>query len=97
VPGLLQTEAYARAIIKSQLPEQPDQGIEARVEVRMRRQAALHRPDAVRLWAVLDAGVLRRMVGGGKVMREQLSHLAGVAEAGNTVTLQVAPPSVPRS
>jgi transcriptional regulator with XRE-family HTH domain len=91
VPGLLQTEAYARALIRSQLPEQDDEGIEARVEVRMRRQAALQRKEAVRLWAILDEAVIRRTVGGEKVMGEQLDHLARIGQAGNTVTLQVIP------
>lgn len=91
VPGLLQTEAYARAVIRSQLPEQSDEGIEARVEVRMRRQEALSRPSAVRLWAILDEAVIRRTVGSEDVMREQLAHLAKVGQAGNTVTLQLIP------
>jgi hypothetical protein len=76
---------HPRAIIRSQLPEQPEDGIEPRVEVRLRRQKALHRSDAVGLWAVLDEGVLRRRVGGDEVMREPLNHLADVADAGNTM------------
>jgi hypothetical protein len=91
VPGLLQTEAYARAVIRSQLPEQSDEGIEARVEVRMRRRAALSRSSAVRLWAILDEAALRRIVGSPTVMREQLEHLAAIGRPGNTVTLQVIP------
>jgi len=91
IPGLLQTEAYARAVIRSQLPEQTDDGIEARVAVRMRRQAALTRPDAARLWAVLDEAAIRRTVGSTNVMREQLDELVAVGRAGNTVTVQVIP------
>jgi hypothetical protein len=77
--------------VRSQLPEQSDEGIETRVAVRMRRQEALQSPDAVRLWAVLDEGVLRRKVGSDRVMRDQLAQLAEFSRAGNTVTLQVVP------
>jgi hypothetical protein len=91
VPGLLQTEAYATALIRSQLPELDDAGIETRVQVRMRRQAVLQRSNSTRLWAILDEAVVRRKVGGDDVMRNQLGHLAEVGRAGNTVTLQVIP------
>ena len=69
VPGLLQTEEYMRAVIAgSQLDEQAEEG-ERRVALRMGRQTLLTRPDAPRLWAVIDEAALRRPVGSPEVMR----------------------------
>ncbi|EHY89479.1 helix-turn-helix domain-containing protein [Saccharomonospora azurea] len=75
VPGLLQTEAYARAVITHGLPEAADPAAEARIEVRMRRQRLLLRPNPPKLWAVLDESVIRRPIGGRTVHRAQLQHL----------------------
>ncbi|KUL29462.1 hypothetical protein ADL15_27995 [Actinoplanes awajinensis subsp. mycoplanecinus] len=91
VPGLLQTEEYAHAVIRSQLPEMDDAGISARVEARMHRRDALNRSNAVRYWAILDEAVIRRTVGGEDVMRGQLAHLAELGKAGNTITIQIIP------
>ncbi len=79
VPGLLQTEAYAREIIASTLLISPPGEIERRVQVRMTRQRILHNDRPLRLSVVLDEGVLLRRVGGPQVMREQLEHLAEAA------------------
>jgi transcriptional regulator with XRE-family HTH domain len=69
VPGLLQTEDYMRAVIAgAQLDEQAEEG-ERRVALRMGRQTLLTRPDAPRLWAVIDEAALRRPVGSPEVMR----------------------------
>ncbi|MGI5213987.1 helix-turn-helix domain-containing protein [Plantactinospora sp. CA-290183] len=79
VPGLLQTEAYARAVLG-------DAGLLRREDVarhlaeRMRRQEILTRDNPPQLFAVLDEGVLRRPVGGPTVMREQLHALVKAAE-----------------
>ena len=90
VPGLLQTEAYARALIRGVLPSESDEGVAQRVEVRMRRQALLTTADPTKLWAVVDEAALRRLVGGADVMREQLKHLAVLAKRPN-ITIQVLP------
>ncbi len=88
VPGLLQTEDYARAIIAAGRIEDSPENIEKLVKVRMARQEILFRANPVRLWAVLDEGVLRRKVGGAKVMRDQLRRLADAATMPN-ITIQV--------
>ncbi len=90
VPGLLQTEEYARQMSRGGPRELDREDIERRVQVRMERQRILTREDRPRLWAVLDEAVIRRTVGGPEVMREQLRHLIECAEQGKT-TLQVVP------
>ncbi|GII92296.1 helix-turn-helix domain-containing protein [Sinosporangium siamense] len=90
VPGLLQTEAYARAIIRSGLVISPQGEVERRVEVRMERQRLLCQDDALRLWAILDEAAIRRDIGGGEVMRPQLEHLLQLTDHPN-VTIQVLP------
>lgn len=92
VSGLLQTADYARAVIgpgglqRGLTVEQ----VERRVEVRARRQQLLTRESPVALRAVLDESALRRVVGGPKVMREQLQYLIDLAERPN-VALQIVP------
>ena len=88
VPGLLQTDDYMRAVIGA-LDEVPEE-IEQRVELRLGRQALLTRPGAPRLWAVIDESVLRRPVGGPRVMRSQLERLIEATKLPN-VTLQILP------
>jgi hypothetical protein len=90
VPGLLQTEEYARHTFRNGPRELDRDDIERRVQVRMERHRVLAREDRPRLWAVLDEAVIRRVVGGPKVMREQLQHLIDSAQQGKT-TLQVVP------
>jgi transcriptional regulator with XRE-family HTH domain len=90
VPGLLQTEAYAREVIQSILLISPPGEIERRVRVRMSRQRVLAGDRPLRLTAVLDEAVLRREVGGAQVMREQLAHLLEAARTPN-VDLRVLP------
>jgi transcriptional regulator with XRE-family HTH domain len=87
VPGLLQTEDYARAIL-SVRPDGSLDDLDAQVAARLARQAVLDRPDSPQLWCVLDEGVLHRAIGGSKVMRSQLYRLAEVAEHPKT-TIQV--------
>jgi transcriptional regulator with XRE-family HTH domain len=91
VPGLLQTEAYARHIISSYSRVEPvTPGMVRRlVTVRMRRQQTLNR-DGLRLSVILDQSILRRRIGDDAVMREQLHSLARAAQRPN-VTLQVLP------
>lgn len=90
VPGLLQTEEYARAMIRAARPDISADEVERRVHVRMRRQLLLGQDDPVDLWVVLDESVLSRPVGGDAVMRRQMERLAEAAELPN-VTLQVLP------
>jgi transcriptional regulator with XRE-family HTH domain len=90
VPGLLQTEDYARGVLESGAVGQTSpEDIERHVALRMQRQELLTRPDAPRFWAVLDETVLRRPVGAPEVMRAQIDKLLEAAELSN-VTLQIA-------
>lgn len=91
VPGLLQTERYAAALIDGALVEAPTADVEKRVKVRMRRQERISSPDhPLRLWTVLDEAALRRVVGSPEIMREQLQHLIKQSELPH-VTVQVIP------
>jgi transcriptional regulator with XRE-family HTH domain len=90
VPGLLQTEEYMRAVIQGALLDDTADEIEQRIQLRLTRQTLVDRPDAPRLWAVIDEAALRRPVGGREVMRTQLERLVEAAELPN-VTLQVLP------
>jgi transcriptional regulator with XRE-family HTH domain len=90
IPGLLQTDAYARAVLFSEPRPPSDDEIEVRVAARLGRQSILTGDDPTHLWVVLNEAVLRRLVGGTDVMREQLEALAEKAALRN-VTLQVMP------
>jgi Domain of unknown function (DUF5753)/Helix-turn-helix domain len=90
VPGLLQTRAYARAVIVLGHGEADPSTIDRRVDVRLSRQELLHRPDAPHLWAVLDEAALRRPIGGAAVMRAQITALIEAAKLPN-VHIQVIP------
>ncbi|WP_338059259.1 DUF5753 domain-containing protein [Streptomyces oceani] len=89
VPGLLQTEAYARAFF-SYAPDATEARTEERVSVRMGRQQRLRSAAAPRLWAVLDEAVVRRPVGEPEVMREQLAALLAIVDTAGT-KVQVLP------
>jgi len=90
VPGLLQTDAYARAVIKLGLDNAGPAQVDRRATLRMDRKRLLDRPDAPRLWAVLDEAVLRRPIGGFDVLREQIDSLIEIC-AKPLVRLQVMP------
>nr|WP_067457195.1 helix-turn-helix transcriptional regulator [Actinomadura macra] len=90
IPELLQTEDYARALIRARHPDAPADEIERRVELRMLRARILMRPGPVKFWAVLDEAALRRAVGGTPTMRAQLRHLSELATEPN-ITVQVLP------
>ncbi|MFC7219138.1 helix-turn-helix domain-containing protein [Streptomyces polyrhachis] len=91
IPGLLQTPAYAEAVIRGALPEVAQADVEKRVKVRMRRQERIQDPDGpLRLWVVVDESALRREVGSRAVMREQLDHLVELSKEPH-ITLQVIP------
>jgi transcriptional regulator with XRE-family HTH domain len=96
VTGLLQTPAYARALMSAELPSGRAAAgeLERLIGLRLERQQLLyHSPDPLRLWAVMDESVLRRRVGGIPVMREQLKHLADASEVPN-ITIAVLPDTV---
>ncbi len=91
VPGLLQTEDYARTLIKAANPTDDDEEVERRVHVRTARQALLTRTTAPpTLTVVLNEAILRRPVGGEKVMARQLERLVETSELPN-VSLRVMP------
>ncbi len=90
VPGLMQTEDYARALIGASRPQDSDAAVEALVGARIERQAILAGERPPMLWYVLDESVLRRMVGGTGVMSAQLDRLIAAAGAGGFV-IQVLP------
>jgi transcriptional regulator with XRE-family HTH domain len=90
IPGLLQTEDYARAVVLLGNGNAPKEEIDRRVQLRMERQQLLNRTSAPRFWAIIDEAVLRRPIGGRDVMRAQLDLLAEVSERPN-VTLQIIP------
>ena len=90
IPGLLQTEDYARAVIRGALPQATQEQVESRVTARMERQGLLTRDNPLQLWAIMDEAAARRIVGGPAVMREQLARLRDTAALPN-VTVQVIP------
>ncbi|MFF1296959.1 MULTISPECIES: helix-turn-helix domain-containing protein [unclassified Streptomyces] len=76
IPALLQTPAYAHAVIRETIPPLTAEEAGARLKVRLRRQHRIYNPSRpLRLWVVLDETSLRRVVGSPDVMREQLEHL----------------------
>jgi transcriptional regulator with XRE-family HTH domain len=92
VHGLLQTEDYARAVTGATRRRRTRDEIERLVQLRLQRQAVLERERPVELFLVLDEAVIRRPMGGPKIMSDQLSHLLTASRWPN-VTLQVLPMS----
>lgn len=91
VTGLLQTRAYAEALVQGALPETSTADIDKRVQVRLRRQERITAENnPLRLWVVLDEAALRRVVGSRPVMREQLEYLIEMSQQPH-VTVQVLP------
>jgi transcriptional regulator with XRE-family HTH domain len=91
VPGMLQTERYARLMIGLDNPDLDDAEVERRVQLRMARRRLLTRPiDPLRVQVVLSDAVLRRPIGGPGLMAEQLTRLAEIAELTN-VLIKVVP------
>lgn len=90
VPGLLQTPAYARALIRSCNPHAGPAQVDRLVELRLDRQRVLARRDPPRLWVILDEAVLRRPVGGAGAMHAQLDRLVEHADAERAV-VQIIP------
>ncbi|MCC3655849.1 DUF5753 domain-containing protein [Streptomyces sp. S07_1.15] len=90
VPGLLQTKAYARAIMRSGSATASEGEVERLVAARLERQKRLVSETPPLLHVVLDESLLRRPYGGREVMRDQLHHLIGLSEVEN-VRLQIRP------
>lgn len=90
VPGLLQTEEYARAVAGHGEPKPPAEDIERRVDLRSQRQKILLGPTAPKLWAIFDEAVLHRAVGGERVLRNQIDHVLEVTAQPN-ISVQVVP------
>jgi transcriptional regulator with XRE-family HTH domain len=90
IPGLLQTEDYARAVIRAVLPWASRDEVERRVEVRMERQDVLRNDNPLELWVIMDEAALQRQVGGRPILQAQLGHLIEAADLPN-VTFQVIP------
>jgi transcriptional regulator with XRE-family HTH domain len=90
VPGLLQTRAYSTALQRAnEVPLSSDE-IERLVDIRMKRQEILTRPKPLRLWAIIDESVIRRVVGSPQTMKEQLDRLLAANDSSHT-RLQVLP------
>ena len=90
MPGLLQTEDYARAVLRTAPNPGRAEDIDRQVALRMQRQAILDAPNPPDPWVVLTESIIRVNVGGASVMRAQFRRLIDVAERSNA-TLQVLP------
>ena len=90
VPGLLQTESYARAVVSRGEMKTVSHEIERRVALRMQRQKALLGPQGPRFWAVIDESVLHRPVGGPEVLAEQIDRLLELTKLPH-ISIQVVP------
>ncbi|MFE5582337.1 helix-turn-helix domain-containing protein [Kitasatospora sp. NPDC056531] len=90
IPGLLQTEGYARSLLEANPAAVRPERIDQLVKVRMERKAVLTKPNAARFWAIIWEPALRCPVGGADVHREQLRYLAEAAQLPN-VRMQVVP------
>ncbi|MFG3406924.1 helix-turn-helix domain-containing protein [Streptomyces sp. NPDC048142] len=91
VPGLLQTEAYARTVLQACYPPEDDDVIEGRVADRLARQSLITRKDVPELSFVIELSALARPIGGRAVHRKQIAHILDVARMRH-VTLQVMSP-----
>ncbi|MEN8649358.1 helix-turn-helix transcriptional regulator [Streptomyces sp. 21So2-11] len=90
IPGLLQTEAYARAVFRAYQPTATEAVIDELVAARLDRAHLLDDPTTPLLWAVLDEAVLRRRVGGAAAMGAALRHVAKLARS-HRIIVQVLP------
>ncbi|MEU8435772.1 helix-turn-helix transcriptional regulator [Streptomyces sp. NPDC029216] len=86
VPGILQTEAYARAVLGASVPPRSDEERDRDVVTRLERSKILDNPVTPTVWALIDEAVLRRPVGGHKVMAEQIQHIVNLTERGRIRT-----------
>lgn len=82
VPGLLQTEAYASAVIESSYPRAGEEQCHKRLVSRLARAELLSDPVTPEVWALLDESVIHRPIGGRAAMADQLDHIVKLAESG---------------
>lgn len=82
VPGILQTERYARAVLSADFPPRSAEECDRLVVTRLERSRVLADPVTPVVWALLDEAVLRRPIGGADVMSDQLMHLVQLSESG---------------
>jgi transcriptional regulator with XRE-family HTH domain len=90
MPGLLQTESYARAMFQGSASRYTDEEIDRRVAVRLQRQEILSGEEPPKVWFVLDEATIRRQVGGAATLKEQLKRIVEVASLPH-VDVQVVP------
>jgi hypothetical protein len=81
VPGILQTERYARAVLRSGFPPRSDEECDRLVVTRLERAKILDDPVTPVVWALLDEAVLRHPIGGPDVMAEQIMHMVRLVES----------------
>ncbi|MFF4367493.1 Scr1 family TA system antitoxin-like transcriptional regulator [Streptomyces sp. NPDC001594] len=93
VPGILQTEAYMRAVLSTAFPPWSDEECDRIVVTRLERAQVFTKPVPPVVWTLLDEAVLRRPIGGEDIMAEQLLHIAHLAES-HRIRLHVLPFSV---
>jgi transcriptional regulator with XRE-family HTH domain len=90
LPGLLQTERYARTVIRAGRPRDDEESVQRTVDARIERQQILARPTPPMLWCVMHEGAVRHVVGDAEIMGEQVGKLIKAAELPGIV-LQVLP------
>jgi transcriptional regulator with XRE-family HTH domain len=90
LPGLLQTEGYMRALMRTGRPTDSAESIDRRVTLRLTRQGRLTAEQPLQTFAIVDESVLRRVIGGTEVMRDQLQRLVEAAQLPN-VNFKVLP------
>ena len=91
VPGILQTEEYASAVLQVFNDERPGQRVERLVKLRTERRGLLSRENAPRFSFVLDESVIRRVAGSHAVMTQQLQHLVNIGKLQKNITIQIVP------
>jgi transcriptional regulator with XRE-family HTH domain len=90
LPGLLQTDDYARAVIEATLPDPSEEKVTQLAGSRRERRRLLQGDAPLELWTILDEAVIRRVIGGAEVMRDQIAELVKRAAQPN-VTIQLIP------
>lgn len=90
LPGLMQSEPYMRALMRTGRRADAPESIDRRVALRLKRQVRLTAANPLNVWAIIDQSVLHRVIGGKDVMRDQLRRLIDVAALPN-VNLQILP------
>ncbi|MFC8075502.1 helix-turn-helix domain-containing protein [Streptomyces sp. NPDC057307] len=90
MPGVLQTERYARAVLRAGQTNSTAADVDERVANRLERGRMLNNRESPTVWAILNENVIRAVVGGPEVMAEQLRHIAALGRSGR-VLVQVVP------